>query len=237
MKGHKYGKITKITKTIKSKHGPQALNTVQLLKTASSAYHIGPHQAMQIAERLYTQGYVSYPRTETNVYPPSFDLKGALQVQSAHPVWGEFVRELMNHNLQRRAGKDAGDHPPITPIKSATHNDFDGDTWKIYDYITRNFLGSISPDLKYEHLCISIDIGDEKFTKSGNTALPGFNFTQIMDWQAMQNDIDMPNLKQGDSLNLIEARLSERRTTAPPYLSEADLIDLMEKNGIGMWVF
>lgn len=51
------------------------MNTVQLLKIASSAYHIGPHQTMQIAERLYTQGYISYPRTETSKCIKQFFLK------------------------------------------------------------------------------------------------------------------------------------------------------------------
>lgn len=54
---------------------PQALNTVELMRVCSAGLSIGPFQAMQIAERLYTQGYISYPRTETNQYPTNFDLK------------------------------------------------------------------------------------------------------------------------------------------------------------------
>lgn len=66
VKSHRYAKITKVSKSVKSKPGPQALNTVQLLKIASSAYHIGPHQAMVIAERLYTQGLYSLGKLEAS---------------------------------------------------------------------------------------------------------------------------------------------------------------------------
>jgi DNA topoisomerase-3 len=67
------------------------LNTVDLLKVASAGLgknkHIfylniiifllgmSPHHAMQIAERLYTSGYISYPRTETTQYADNADLK------------------------------------------------------------------------------------------------------------------------------------------------------------------
>lgn len=51
------------------------MNTVELMKAASSGLGLGPHTTMQIAERLYTQGYISYPRTETNEYPSNFNIK------------------------------------------------------------------------------------------------------------------------------------------------------------------
>lgn len=46
---------------------------------------------MQIAERLYTQGYISYPRTETTHYPENFDLKGTLRQQANSSYWAESV--------------------------------------------------------------------------------------------------------------------------------------------------
>lgn len=57
-----------------TKPRPQALNTVELMRASSSGLGLGPHNAMQIAEKLYTQGYISYPRTETTSYPGNFDL-------------------------------------------------------------------------------------------------------------------------------------------------------------------
>jgi len=66
--------VASVTTKEKTKQRPQALNTVELMRVASSGLGMGPHHAMQIAERLYTQGYISYPRTETTHYPENFDL-------------------------------------------------------------------------------------------------------------------------------------------------------------------
>lgn len=58
------------------------------------------HKHTQIAERLYTSGYLSYPRTESSAYPPNFDLRGALASQARHPVWGEYTSAIMAANPQ-----------------------------------------------------------------------------------------------------------------------------------------
>ena len=74
---------------------PHGLNTVELLKTASSGLNMGPAHAMQIAERLYTSGYLSYPRTESTAYPNGFDFSEVLAAQRRHPIWGEYTSAIM----------------------------------------------------------------------------------------------------------------------------------------------
>lgn len=68
-------RLISVSKKEKVKQRPLALNTVEMLRTASSKLGMGPQYTMQVAERLYTQGYISYPRTETTSYPDNADLR------------------------------------------------------------------------------------------------------------------------------------------------------------------
>ena len=222
VKSQKRAKITSISTKEKAKGRPSALNTVELLKICSSSLNIGPHTAMQIAERLYTQGYISYPRTETSQYPSNFDLVGTLKIQSGHNEWGQLVQQLLASGVKRpHSGKDAGDHPPITPMKLAQSSDLgDRDSYRIYEYITRHFMASISSDMKYEQTTLAFAIGSETFSKVVTNATdPGF--TQFMPWLALPNEQRYSNLKMGDEFIITDAKLVERMTTAPDYLTES----------------
>lgn len=88
----------------KSKPRPAALNTVEMLRAASSGLSISPMHTMQIAERLYTQGYISYPRTETTQYPANFNLREVLEQQTRNVAWGEFVRSLLKGDMEKPRG-------------------------------------------------------------------------------------------------------------------------------------
>lgn len=43
---------------------------------------------MKIAEKLYTGGFISYPRTETNIFPKELNLMDLIQNQANDPQWG-----------------------------------------------------------------------------------------------------------------------------------------------------
>ncbi|KAM7145146.1 DNA topoisomerase 3-beta-1 isoform 2-T2 [Macrochelys suwanniensis] len=177
-------KVESVSKKEKAKQRPLALNTVEMLRVASAALGMGPQHTMQIAERLYTQGYISYPRTETTHYPENFDLKESLRQQTNNPYWAETVKALLSEGVNRpRKGHDAGDHPPITPMRAATEAE----------------LG----------------------------------FTDIMPWQSIPLEESLPNCEKGDVFPVNEVKLLEKQTNPPDYLTEAELITLMEKHGIG----
>lgn len=92
----------------------------------------------------------SYPRTESTAYPSSFDFRGTLSALANNPVWGDYVERLLAEGYAKpRSGTDAGDHPPITPMRSATEDMLGKDAWRLYSYVCQHFLGTVSPDCKY----------------------------------------------------------------------------------------
>uniref|UniRef100_A0A8C2W7N7 DNA topoisomerase n=1 Tax=Cyclopterus lumpus TaxID=8103 RepID=A0A8C2W7N7_CYCLU len=225
--------VESVSKKEKVKQRPQALNTVEMLRVGSSALGMGPQHTMQIAERLYIQGYISYPRTETTHYPENFDLKGTLKQQANNPMWAEEVKALLSTGLNRpRKGADVGDHPPITPMRAASEAELGSDGWRLYDYITRHFIATVSQDCKYLQTTIDFNIGKEAFSCSGKTLISA-GYTVVMPWQGIPLEEAMPVCERGDTFTVDEIKLVEKQTSPPDYLTEAELITLMEKHGIG----
>ena len=54
---------------------------------------------MNIAERLYTAGLLSYPRTESSAYPKGFDFRAILRDHQRNPIWGEYVSALVSAGI------------------------------------------------------------------------------------------------------------------------------------------
>ncbi|GMH18631.1 hypothetical protein Nepgr_020472 [Nepenthes gracilis] len=214
------------------KSRPSGLNTVNLLKVGSSALGFGPQTTMQLAERLYTQGFISYPRTESTAYPSSFDFRGALEVQKHNPHWGGYVQTLLADGyVKPYSGTDAGDHPPITPMRSANEEMLGKDAWKLYQYVCQHFIATLSPDCKYVRTRVQFSIGGESFYCTGQQVIAK-GFTAITPWLAI-SEKNLPEFTRGNKIEVSKVELDEGSTTPPDYLSESELISLMEKHGIG----
>lgn len=92
-------------------------------------------------------------------------------------------------------------------------------------------VSQLSPDAKYEELTITVKIQEEEFTSSGKNTISN-GWTDLMPWKQIDTK-EMPSLREGDTLQVGSLKVQERQTSPPDYLSESELIGLMEKHGIG----
>jgi DNA topoisomerase-1 len=112
------GKVTAVKKTSRKVQKPAPFNTTSFTSAATSLGY-SANAAMRIAEDLYMAGHISYPRTDNTVYPPSLDMREALEVL-AHGEFAREVGELLSRDTLHasRGDKRTTDHPPIYPTGS-----------------------------------------------------------------------------------------------------------------------
>lgn len=142
------------------------------------------------------------------------------------------VRQLLSSQLHvPRTGKDAGDHPPITPTRAPT-DDLSGDAWRLYELVARHFVASLSSDCIFMQTTVEATIGSEEFSCTGQRVIdPGY--TAVLPWLSPNEEETVPEVKAHDMLKVDHLVVAERKTSPPSYLSESELITLMEKHGIG----
>ncbi len=212
---------------------PLPLNTVEMLKLASRVLGMGPSTTMHVAERLYLRGILSYPRTESTAYPKSFDVRGTAAAHAAHPKWGAYVQEkLLQPGAMQpaRKGIDAGDHPPITPVQCVSPASLSGDEARLYDFIARHFLASISQDCTFVTTRVSAISAGELFTAEGKQLVDA-GFMEVLGREFQE--VPVPDLAVGQTFEPSKLTLSIGRTKPPGHLTESELIGVMERNGIG----
>lgn len=110
--------VDTVTCKPKSKYRPIPMDTIALEKLGSRWLKLSAKQTMTIAEKLYSQGFISYPRTETNIFSKDINLRQLVEIQGPHPVWGDFANRVLEWSTNPRAGKKSDQaHPPIHPTK------------------------------------------------------------------------------------------------------------------------
>jgi len=191
--------VIKVTSKPKSKWRPLPLDTVELEKLASRKLKINAKETMKIAEKLYTQGFISYPRTETNIFPKGMNLTTLVENQTPHPQWGAFAASILNDGGPNpRCGKKTDNaHPPIHPTKYS--NNLQGNEKRIYEFIVRHFLACVSKDAQGQETSVEIDIAGEKFSATGLMILAR-NYLEVYCYEHW-NAKTIPIYNEGETFN------------------------------------
>jgi DNA topoisomerase I len=229
IKNQKQGVVKSISKTKKIIKKPDPFNTTSFLRAASNI-GISTNQAMNLAESLYQQGLISYPRTDNTVYPNSLDFKEILNKLSLDKNYNKFTKEILSKPLHASRGKkETTDHPPIHPVDYNAN--LNGPEEKIYDLISRRFLATLSIDAITENLSAVIEVNKEPFIVNGQIIIEA-GWKKIYIFSKL-NEVIIPELKKEDLVNIVEPIKEDKITTPPNHYTEGGLIKLMEEQNLG----
>ncbi|KEY70272.1 hypothetical protein S7711_04380 [Stachybotrys chartarum IBT 7711] len=230
----KTARVSKVQERPTRKYKPLPLTTVELQKAATRLLRMTGQQAMSIAEGLYNKGFISYPRTETDRFDKGINLRALVQKQTSDQRWGSYAQNLVNGGFQQpREGKhDDKAHPPIHPITHAAPSVLNFDEGRLYEYVVRRFLACCSEDAQGMATDIEVQYGDELFSAHGIIVLER-NYLDVFVYENWNDTAELPKFTVGERFEPTEAMMTDGKTSPPNYLTEADLIALMDANGIG----
>ncbi|ORX38825.1 putative DNA topoisomerase type I [Kockovaella imperatae] len=224
-------KVLKVETKPATKWKPLPLTTVELQQSGSRLLHMAPKKVLDIAEKLYQKGCLSYPRTETDQYDKDFDFNSLIQKQTFDNDWGAFAKGLLDGEFQRPRNGKKNDkaHPPIHP--TAHNNALDADERRVFELVTRRFLASCHRNAEGKTTSVEIDINGEEFSTSG-LIVTQRNYLNVYPYDKW-NSSALPDFDEGEEFVPSVCELRDGQTSKPNLLTEADLVGLMDKNGIG----
>lgn len=226
--------ITNIYEKEKRKWRPLPLNTLHMTKMVSRLFKISSKECMNIAEKLYNKGFISYPRTETNFFTSNINLEAIIRKLQTNPVFGSYAKKLLNGEFrQPRSGKKNDQaHPPIHPVKNLYNRDkVSYEEWKVYEFICRHFLAACSDDAVGSQTKVTARIGEETFFCNGMKIIkPNYLEVYIYDkW----SDKTIPNFQINETFMPHRLTVEEGMTEPPNLLTESNLLTLMDRYNIG----
>ncbi|MDR1722016.1 MAG: DNA topoisomerase I [Methanobrevibacter sp.] len=218
----------KITET--TRNPPIPFNLGGLQSESYGVFGFSPKKTQAIAQKLYTEGYTSYPRTSSQKLPEALGLEDILKELSKSPAFKEHIGKLPKKLKPNEGKKDDAAHPAIHPT-GIIPNKLSDDESKIYNLITYRFISVFGEAAKLQTMKTTLDISDEEFSfKRKRVSFMGW--LEHYPYRKIEDETFL-DIKKGDEVKVKEIVSEEKETKPPARYNEASLIKELEKRELG----
>lgn len=213
------------------KRSPKApFTTSTLQQSASSRLGFAPSRTMQVAQRLYEAGHITYMRTDSTTL-------GATALEQISGVikssFGDNYHFPRTFKTKSKNAQEA--HEAVRPTDmTKTDVGANDEQKKLYKLIWQRTIASQMSDAKMLRTKISANIDSgtiPDFHANGSRIL--FDGWLAADTGSRGEENELPKVSKGDALNLISMNMEEKETQPLPRYTEAGLVKELEKRGIG----
>lgn len=224
--------------TRRNPYAPFITSTMQM--DASRKLGFSAKQTMQVAQKLYEQGLITYMRTDGVTVAP--EAINAARDWIKKEQGDQYLPEKPRfYSSKAKNAQEA--HEAIRPtdmFKTPEKAGVSGEQFKLYDLIWKRMLASQMNSAVFDQVAVDFETADKKAVLHATGSVMKFDgFLTLYrvgkddDEQGDENDRRLPPLKQGQSIAVDKINPAQHFTQPPPRYTEASLVKKLEELGIG----
>ena len=230
-----YLSVIDVLKTSRSVPPPPPFNLGDLQREASRLFGFSPMKTQEIAENLYLEALISYPRTNSQKLPKGLDYKEIIIKLGRNRRYSQLSRTLLMETqgvlVPVEGKKEDPAHPAIYPTGELAQR-LSPDEEKIYDLIVRRFLAAFAGRAKILSMKVVLsDLRDRKYVSEG---------VKIVDegWMkyyiyARPKEQLLPGLSRGEKVRIEKVSVESNWSKFSIELTKTGLLKWMERVEIG----
>jgi len=230
----KEGEIINIQSKTYELPPPPPFDLTQLQLEAYRHFGFTPKQTLDIAEHLYLNALISYPRTSSQKLPSTIGYMEILNSLKENSQYKDAINELYNINeLKPNEGEKTDPaHPAIYPTGIKPKEELSSREKKIYDLIVKRFIATFGDSCLKKSEKAIIKVNEHIFYLRGARILkPGW-IKFYSPYLSLKESL-LPPLSIGQKVFFDEVKAEEKYTQPPSRFNPTSLLKLMEEQSIG----
>jgi DNA topoisomerase I len=221
--------------------------TSTLQQEAGRKLRFSSARTMQVAQRLYENGYITYMRTDSTTL--SEQAMVAARSQAAELYGPEYVHDTPRR-YERKVKNAQEAHEAIRPagdtfrMPERVRNELGGDEFRLYELVWKRTVASQMADARGQSVQVRLGATsssgeDVEFAASGRTiTFPGYLRAYVEgaddpDAELEDREVYLPRLVEGDRLDATAMEPRGHETQPPARYTEASLVKALEDLGVG----
>jgi len=226
--------VSDLTKKPAKKSPAPPFTTSTLQQEAARKLYFSVSKTMNMAQRLYEAGHITYMRTDSVNLSKQAQQSAEDEIKRAY---GNNYHKARNYKGKSKGAQEA--HEAIRPTNFSAHQiDAERDQQRLYELIWKRAIASQMSDAALErtNVRISSDKDQREFSANGEVVkFDGFLkvYLESKDEEDEEQSGLLPAMKVGESLENQFIQATERYTRPPSRYTEASLVKKLEELGIG----
>ena len=230
----KEGQVEKIDIKKFQQSPPVPFDLGSLQSEAYSLFRYNPKHTSTIAQRLYLDALISYPRTSSQKLPPTIDYETILQNLNGISQYAKLTSELLSKpELRPNEGKrDDPAHPAIYPTGKQPERCLDKLERNIWDLIIRRFMAVFGEPAIKQSTRVTFRINENEFYLKERQILKE-GWLRFYQPYIRSEEIFLPQMRKDQTIRIKKMILEDKFTNSPPRYNSRSLLKKMETAEIG----